>query len=255
MLKSNYEFEVLVNGHPAREYYQNGSTYIEGKEGTKFSLRFKNNSWSKVLFVPTIDGLSVMDGKNGSFNSRGYIINAYDSITIEGWRTSNQNVAEFFFSSPKGSYAKKMGNGGNLGVIGGAVFKEECPHSYVTMSNGGISGNFPLNNGTLTTSMYSQTSEPGYTVTTASATNQGTSSFLCSANSSVSSSLGTGFGQDKASPVISATFNKQDNPDTVFTLFYNTRQNLETLGITFKKPLYVTPSAFPDEESYCKRPY
>ena len=253
MQKTNFEFEVYINGHPAKEYYQNGTTYIEGREGTKFSLRFKNNSWSKVLFVPTIDGLSVMDGKEGSFDSRGYIVNAYDSLTIEGWRTSNESVAEFFFSSPKGSYAKKMNKGGNLGVIGGAVFTEKFNHHFTGPSSGTSGGLFQYGN------------FPDYTVTTSSAIGTGVSTYTCKGSNatnsintscySAASNLGTGFGQDKPSSVTTVSFNKEDSPAAVFTIYYNTRQILEKLGITFTKPIYITPNPFPNEEGFCKRPY
>ena len=125
MLKQSYEVEVLVNGKPAKEYAHSGKVYIEGRKGTHFSIRIRNNSYSRKLFIPTIDGLSVMNGETGDFNSSGYIVSSHDSITIDGWRTSDKEVAEFFFSSPEGSYAKKIKNGDNLGVIGVAVFEEE----------------------------------------------------------------------------------------------------------------------------------
>lgn len=243
MLKSNFEFEVLVNGHPAKEYYHKGNYYIEGREGTRFSLRMKNNSGQRVLFVPTIDGLSIMDGKEGSFDSRGYIVNAYDATTIEGWRTSDEEVAEFFFSSPKGSYAKKIGKGNNLGVIGCAVFKEkEFPtkmyYQSKTIRGEGSTSNplftWPANN-----SLYATT---GSTIN------------CCFSSASAPQGLGTGFGQDKDSPVITVSFTRAPSPSEIFSMFYNTRKNLESIGIEFKKPVYVTPSAFPKEQGYCKRP-
>ena len=246
MLKSNFEFEVYINGHPAKEYYQNGATYIEGREGTKFSLRFKNNSWSKVLFVPTIDGLSVMDGKEGSFDSRGYIVNAYDSLTIDGWRTSNESVAEFFFSSPKGSYAKKMNKGSNLGVIGGAVFTEKFNHYFAGASSGTGGDLFQT---------VTSTSALGSGMSTVTLAGSNATNSINTSCYSAASNLGTGFGQDKPSSVTTVSFDKEDTPTTVFTIYYNTRQALEKLGITFTKPVYITPNPFPNEEGFCKRPY
>jgi len=106
-------------GYSEKQAEQYAKIYIEGRIGTRFSIRMRNNSYSRKLFVPTIDGLSIMDGKEGDFNSRGYIIPGYSSITIEGWRTSDKDVASFYFSSPNDSYRKKMNMGNNLGVIGG----------------------------------------------------------------------------------------------------------------------------------------
>jgi len=109
MTKNNYEVEVLVNGRPVKEYSHEFRTYIEGKQKTTFSLRLKNNSSVRKLFVPSIDGLSVMDGKECSFDSSGYIVGPYSSITIDGWRTSDSEVAQFYFSDAKSSYRKRMG--------------------------------------------------------------------------------------------------------------------------------------------------
>ena len=261
MLKSNLEFKVLVHGSPMKEYYHQGSHYIEGKEKSHFSLRMKNNSSHRVLFVPTVDGLSIMNGKEASFKSNGYIVNSYDSLTIDGWRTSDDKVAQFFFSSPKESYGVKMGKGGNLGVIGCAVFKEKehiiekivekivpypvypyLPYHPCLLHNSwntlnsyvGVSGITSLNQ---TTSYVAATSYPGAINSTPT-----------------SAGLGTGFGQDKYSPVVTVDFDKESSPTEVFSIYYNTRENLESLGIEFRKPVYASPSAFPEESGYCKRP-
>src|SRR5207245_1882656 len=94
------------------------------RKDTKFSIKIRNNSYSRKLFVPTVDGLSIMDGKDADYHSGGYIVQGHSSITIDGWRTSDKDVAEFFFSSPEGSYRKQMHKGDNLGIIGVAVFDE-----------------------------------------------------------------------------------------------------------------------------------
>lgn len=262
MLKSNYEFEVLVNGKSVKEYSHNGSMYIEAKEGSTFSLRMKNNSSSRSLFVPTVDGLSIMNGKEGSFKSSGYIINGYDSMTISGWRTSDDKVAEFFFSKPGESYAKKKGKGGNLGVIGCAVFIEEVPKTIIkTVIEKEYVPYYPV---------YPKPYDPWYpqrmplifgeqSVTNVShGSNNINSMYSLSAssvNKSTSTGLGTGFGQDKYSPVVKVDFDRESSPKATFTIFYNTRKNLESMGIEFVRPLHVAPSAFPKEDSeYCERP-
>jgi hypothetical protein len=258
MLKSNYEFEVKVNGSTAKEYYHNGSHYIEGREGQCFSLRMKNNSGSRVLFVPTVDGLSIMSGQEASFKSRGYIVNAYDSLTIDGWRTSDNKVAEFFFSSPKGSYAKKIGKGGNLGVIGCAVFKEKQPQIverivYIEKQPWSNPHHDPYNLGSGTA---------GGNVIGLSGVTPGLYNVQClgGGGSSIkttnysASNLGTGFGQEKVSPTVTVSFEKEESPTETFHLYYNTRRALEDLGVEFYKPVYVAPSAFPNEEGYCQRP-
>ena len=45
-------------------------------------------------------------------------------MVIDGWRTSEDSVAAFRFSSIEDSYAERMGDGRNVGVIGAAFFRE-----------------------------------------------------------------------------------------------------------------------------------
>ncbi|MEX2052843.1 MAG: hypothetical protein WD898_01290 [Candidatus Paceibacterota bacterium] len=283
MLKSNYEFEVIVNGHSAKEYYHNGSYYIEGKEGSSFSLRMRNNSSSRALFVPTVDGLSIMNGKEGSFKSGGYIINAYDSLTMHGWRTSDKNVAEFFFSTPKESYARKMNKGMNLGIIGCAVFKEKekvkviekiivekeyipyypypknpyYPNPWIfpkeTWWNNSGTNYFSTATSSNEQTTYTSLGNNGGSGGGAGTSNKGSGNLSAYVSASAAG-LGTGFGQDRYSPVTTVDFDSESSPSAVFSLYYNTRGNLEKLGVEFEKPIYATPSAFPDEEGYCERP-
>jgi len=272
MRKSNYEVEILVNGNSIKEYFHDGKTYIEGKKGSKFSIKLRNNSWSRKLFVPTVDGLSVMDGKEADHNSSGYILDGYNSMTIDGWRTSDKEVAEFFFSSPKDSYGVRTGKGKNLGVIGVAVFDEKqkpqpivierylhthsCSHQYCWGCHRyhchacgncyGTSGNGSF----ITTT--------GGNITTTSLGTMNLSASNTSSNqvnamySSSSQDLGTGFGDAKRSEVVSVDFNRESRPSEIFEIFYNTREQLDNMGVVFKEAVYVTPQSFPGQ--YCKPP-
>lgn len=234
MQKKDFSVEVIVNGKPVDEYLHNGKTYIEGKEKTEFSLRFRNHSGRQALFVPTVDGLSILDGKEASFNSRGYIIGAYSAETIDGWRTSDQEVAKFFFSRIADSYAAKSGNGGNQGVIGCAVFEEHVREpEIVIIKRRSVGPSWP----------YHFDGQTTITCSTAS---------LSTSNSNTS--LGTGWGDQKYSPVQTVEFDRRDNPSAVFEIFYNTRKNLESKGVVFKRALNVTPSPFPRENDYCEPP-
>lgn len=275
---------MLINGKPAKEYAHKGKVYLEGRKDTRFSIRIRNNSYSRKLFVPTVDGLSVMDGKEGSFDSSGYIVQGNSSVTIDGWRTSDKEVAEFYFSSPDKSYRAKMGRGNNLGVIGVAVFNEYF--QPITVINSYNSGNqsFPLGtpqwNGNYP--FYTTTTTGGNTFTVCdsfSASNStsdtvsvnfnaqtkgsnmstrgldSSQAMCCSANlgSAPTQALGTGWGEQKNSEVTSVAFERVKAPETIFELHYNTRENLEKIGISFQKtPIYVAPSAFPGQ--YCKPP-
>ncbi len=278
MQKRNYEVEVLVNGHPVKEYYKDGSVYIEGRKGVKFSIKIKNNGYSRILAIPTIDGLSVMNGKDANYDSPGYIINGYDSITIDGWRTSDKEVAEFYFSSQKDSYRKRIGKNGNLGIIGVAIFREKpsyCAGATITLPTIPIpyhsypnypwdSPNYPWSypwddniywggGATYTTTT------PAISCLTADATGAGVNvtgsakAMSMQDTCAASSDLGTGFGEQKRSEVMKVDFDRESSPDSKFEIFYNTKRQLEKLGIDFDiKPKYIVPQAFPGE--YCESP-
>ena len=256
MLKQSYEVEVVINGKSAKEYFHKGQVYIEGRTGTGFTVRIRNNSNSKKLFVPTIDGLSVMNGEEGSFKSGGYIVQGNSTITIDGWRTSDEEVATFYFSSPEQSYRKKMKKGDNLGVIGVAVFGEKSSYVtataiYPTMFPYVQKTQWQMPNPIWTTSVGSGGGGGGHGNFGVSAT------MCCSASSNVGSNssqeIGTGWGEIKQSSVTTVNFDSENNPEVVFEIRYNTREQLEKAGINTKKePLYVTPQAFPGQ--YCKAP-
>ena len=263
MIKSSFEFEILVHGSSAKEYYHDGKHYIEGKKGSHFSLRMKNNSNGKALFVPTVDGLSIISGKEGSFKSQGYIVNAYDSVTIDGWRTSDEKVSQFYFSTPDKSYASKVNKGGNLGVIGCAVYKEKervkviekIIHEYIPMPYEIKRSDpiFPVQPWTFYSTSGTSNIPNNITCNAMNCSSVAATS-LSKQETRSAQGLGTGFGEDKYSPITKVDFEREDKVSEVFSIYYNTRENLEALGIEFRKPVYVAPSAFPKEDGYCERP-
>ena len=103
-----------------------GRRYVRGREGRPFSIYLKNLSRSRLELVVSVDGLDVMDGRPASVKKRGYLLRPGESITIDGWRTSESEVARFEFTSVGASYAQQRhGDARNAGVIGLAVFREK----------------------------------------------------------------------------------------------------------------------------------
>jgi hypothetical protein len=120
-----YELEVLVDGVPTRSFEYGAASYVLGSEGRRYVLRVHNRSGRRVEAVVTVDGLDVIDGKTGDYkNKRGYLVEAYGSVDIDGWRLSNREAAAFRFAPIAESYAAKTGRARNVGVIGVAVFPE-----------------------------------------------------------------------------------------------------------------------------------
>ncbi|HEU5076501.1 MAG TPA: hypothetical protein VFU02_20060 [Polyangiaceae bacterium] len=98
--------------------------YVVGEHGQAYSIEVENHTNDRIEAVATVDGLDVVDGEEGSFSKRGYVIGPFDSVRIDGFRRSTDTVAAFRFGSVRDSYAGRKGKARNVGVIGVALFHE-----------------------------------------------------------------------------------------------------------------------------------
>jgi len=116
--------------HPAGPYrFANGGrAYVMGTVGSRYSVVIANPTAQRVEVVLSVDGLDAMDGHPANYvEKRGYILPAYGDVTIDGFRTSFDDVATFRFSSVADSYAGRLGQARDVGVIGVAFFPEQPP--------------------------------------------------------------------------------------------------------------------------------
>ncbi|MCF7674616.1 MAG: hypothetical protein K9N23_17025 [Akkermansiaceae bacterium] len=110
----------------AYKSYGNHRRYVEGRNGSTYSIVVKNRCKSRILVVLSVDGLDVMDGKPAGTSRPGYVINAGETLEVKGFRTSHDAVAAFKFSTVSQSYANtRHGDTRNVGVIGLAAFLEK----------------------------------------------------------------------------------------------------------------------------------
>jgi hypothetical protein len=132
---AGYELTVLVDGVPARTYMHDGETYVLGQLGSHYTLRISNHTGRRIETVVSVDGRDAIDGRPADWRSkRGYLVPAWGSVDIEGWRISHAQAAAFRFSSVPDSYAARTGSARDVGVIGVAVFPERYlpPRVYRT---------------------------------------------------------------------------------------------------------------------------
>lgn len=119
---------VDENHHDLPRYTGGGRTYVLGTIGARYAIVVANPTPRRVEAVVSVDGLDAMDGHPANFvQKRGYILPAYGDMTIEGFRTSLDDVATFRFSSVADSYAGRLGQARDVGVIGVAFFPEQAP--------------------------------------------------------------------------------------------------------------------------------
>jgi len=123
-----FQLKVRVSGKNIQEYHKDDLTFVEGKPGSQFELVIKNLSGERILCHPTVDGRSVMNGKQARKNdsSDGYVLNPYQETVIPGWRLNQEACAHFFFTGRgEETYGEQMGDSGeNKGVIACPVWQQ-----------------------------------------------------------------------------------------------------------------------------------
>jgi len=120
-------FEMLVvddRGRPFETVWAGGGAHVVGAEGERYRLRVHNRTARRVEVVTSVDGLDVIDGRRASLDKRGYLVNPFGTLTIEGFRLTTSEVAAFRFGAVSDSYAARTGDDRNVGVIGFAFFDE-----------------------------------------------------------------------------------------------------------------------------------
>ena len=123
------------DGTTLRVYEKDGRRYVVGTPGHEYALRMRNLTGARILAVTSVDGVNVVTGETASPDQSGYVVDAWGSVEIAGWRKSLQNTAAFYFTDLGDSYAARTGRPATSGVIGVAVFRErERPPSRTSRS-------------------------------------------------------------------------------------------------------------------------
>jgi hypothetical protein len=118
------------NNSPLEAIQLTDRTFIIGEQGERYSIVIANRSNHRVEAVTTVDGVDVMNGQTGSVENRGYVLDPYQTMVVDGFRQSQTHVAAFRFAKVADSYAAQTGSARNVGVIGIAFF-DERGDSYV----------------------------------------------------------------------------------------------------------------------------
>jgi hypothetical protein len=122
------------DGAALATFAKNGRYYVLGDAGERYTIRITNPTPRRIEAVISVDGLDVIDGEGGDLGKRGYIVPPYGDLSVEGFRTSQSDVATFRFSSVSGSYAGRKGKARNVGVIAVALFEEQAPPQIIEPS-------------------------------------------------------------------------------------------------------------------------
>lgn len=244
MNKQGYVATVLVNGTPAKEYFHpkfKEDVYIEGRKGSEYTLRFHNTTSKRVLVIPSIDGLSVMDGKPAGPSSRGYVVSGYGSIDIPGWWIDALNARKFEFrpsgASDNKTYVEALKDVGfavdtsNQGYIGFMVFEEQV--IYHTTWNT-LSAGSPVydNNAKQTGVFYRSAVGMSYGSAQTMNLNATMDSYTPDSNMIMgSANLGTGMGAQTSFATTEVQFTRSNAAPTLLVIQYNTLEALRAKGV------------------------
>ena len=121
-----------ANGGTLRTFRHRGQTFVMGEHGDRYVIVVRNPTAQRVEAVVTVDGRDVINGRRGDFRrNRGYIVPAFGTTRIDGFRQSLNHVAAFRFGDPGSSYSSQMGTPQNVGVIGVAIFPERKSRRHI----------------------------------------------------------------------------------------------------------------------------
>lgn len=273
MNSKEVEVRVLINGKPVKEYSKDGRSFIEGREGSEYSIQIKNNSGNRILAIPSVDGINVISGTIADKDGTGYIIDAYSSMEVKGYRKDNSTVGSFKFCKRDKAYSEEVGLEMNTGVIGVIFYEEkekpqrllvekiikEIPVPYPVpvyppyipwTSPWDLPQKYP---GPRTTDIWCGTSDTKAIFGNSSGDNTIVSMNMLRDNSGNLSneskedvfSLGSTWGEAKHDEVVTVSFERKNSVYTNIEIFYTTRKGLQKLGVDLKTEKKVAfPSAF-----------
>jgi hypothetical protein len=136
--------EVVVDGRALPEYRAFGTRYIEALKDKTYAIRLHNPFDVRVAVALSVDGLSTIDARHTTAAAaRKWVIGPHETITISGWQTSMAQARRFFFTTEDRSYAQRLGQPQNQGVISAVFFKERAPVRIVPLAQGSADDDAP----------------------------------------------------------------------------------------------------------------
>src|SRR5262249_23737227 len=122
--------QVWVGGSRAPLYWAPGRDdrlYFQAFKGRNYSLVLRNNTSERIGVLVSVDGLNVVNGEMTAMQNDEpmYVLDPYERATIQGWRTSLQNVRQFVFVDEQHSYAERTDQANSdMGWIRVLAFRE-----------------------------------------------------------------------------------------------------------------------------------
>jgi hypothetical protein len=238
---------VELDGSPAplfRAPDGSGRYYLEARQGRRYAIALANRTGERVGVVLTVDGLNAISGVRDEGRGRMYVLDPWQRTTVQGWRTSLQEVRQFTFVDERASYAARSGKANEkMGWIEVAAYRER--RAFVRSAPGLELPGRPVPLEPEAPSARDQAKRdagPASAEATAAprsaddAVEADSPSF---GGARARSYPGTGWGQRAHDPVVLVDFDPEADPAERLSLRYEYRPALVALGIL---PRRVPPS-------------
>jgi len=125
-----------LSAYPAyryEKYMPDSRLRITARQGERYSIRVTNTSRNRVALTISVDGLNIISGQRsyGSSNESMYVLNPGQTGDFSGWRSGMSHVQRFYFTSAGDSYAGRLGQSDQLGLIRIVAWRERRPVVYL----------------------------------------------------------------------------------------------------------------------------
>jgi hypothetical protein len=238
-------------------HMHDGKLYIAGAPGHRYAVRIVNRTGARVMTVLSVDGVNAITGQTADTYQSGYVLDAYQSTEVDGWRKNMNEIAQFNFTALENSYAARTGRPSNVGVIGVAVFREKQQPVWRERDE----------------KIASREAAPAQPAADAAAASPPVSATGTTAQAAKSmsapagaaradnalaearpmpkpeESLGTGHGARESSHASYTTFERESSrPNELVSVWYDSYRNLVARGvIPTPHPIAVEPQPFPNQ--------
>lgn len=243
-------------------HMHDGKMYIAGAPGHRYAVRIVNRTGARVMTVLSVDGVNAITGQTADTYQSGYVLDAYQSTEVDGWRKNMSEIAQFNFTALENSYAARTGRPNNVGVIGVAVFREKQP--VWRERDEEIARQAPAPPPAAAAADSATAQAPATTAGRASESAQSAAKAMGApagqsrADNGLAEarpmpkpeeSLGTGHGARESSYASYTTFERESSrPNEVVSVWYDSYRNLVARGvIPAPRPIAVEPQPFPNQ--------
>jgi len=226
-----------VGGGSFPSFRHAGAIWVAGSEGQRYNLRLQNHSPDRVEVVVTVDGRDVISGRLGDYvKQRGYVLGAFETLVIEGYRQSLDEVAAFRFADLADSYSARLGTPVHVGLIGVAAFVESRPRSRRQQQPLAPPRGDPFPGESAAPAVGREADRPGKSPVRLGAAGSGARDSWAAPEQP--NALGTEYGESTFSPVEEVTFKRKNRrtPDQLMVIHYDSMAGLRARGVVEDPP-------------------